>query len=372
MKKDLFIPKHTSNDESVKINEWLVQDKEFIKSGQNILIIETSKTTVEIESDFSGYLHKKSNVNDTVMVGGCFATIYESLDDIGKSLSENKEYTCSDNNHSNNNSKFSNAALKYLQENQLDPSLFIDVGLVTVEKIKAKLEKKIDSKFKLNQEIFPNAAIESLSFAKLTEISNLIKSKDNAVTSSLTVQFNSEEIRKSLSELTWLNRRVLPYILYIFSRMLAKNPRFTSYYDDKKICCYNRINLGLAIDLEKDLKIVVIKDSDSLSLFDLQMSIFDSITCYHEETLDLASLNHSTFTVTDLSQDNIFHFQPILNANQAIILGIGGDQSLPGSPMTLTIVFDHRILSGQEVATFLKEFKDRLLKEHSSIAKENR
>lgn len=367
MRKDLFVPKFTSNDESVKIVEWLVKDRDYVESGQRILVIETSKTNVEIECEASGYIFTRCQPDDTIMVGKCYANLFASVDDLQKYQSEQQNNISeARDNFTETSPKFSNAALKYLEEHQLNPLDFTDLKLVTVEKIKEKLEKDNKLIFQLNNNDFPNKTVESLSFAKLSEINSLTKGRD-AVISSLTVQFNSEIIRKKFMSIPWLNRRILPYILYIFSRLLVEYPRFTSFYLNEKITLYNRVNLGIAIDLGKGLKVVVIKDANILSLFDLQMSIIDSIAAYHENSLDLATLQNSTVTVTDLSQDNILHFQPVLKSDQAIILGIGGDQDMPGSPMSLTIVFDHRVLSGQEVATFLKHFKERLLTEYVTM-----
>jgi 2-oxoglutarate dehydrogenase E2 component (dihydrolipoamide succinyltransferase) len=303
-----------------------------------------------------------------MLTGRSCAKLFQSTEEINNftSIAENTNSVISIP-KKNVNTTYSNAALKYLEDNQLDPLRFSNMGLVTVEKIKEKLNNDNKQNVIINNTYFSRAKVEALSFAKLAEISNLVKNKEDSVISSLSVQFNSDKIREKLLTVDWLNRRTLPYVLYVFSRLLAEYPRFTSFYHDKKMYFYNRVNIGLAIDLGKGLKVITIEDPEMLSLFDLQMTIINCIDSYCNDKLNISALQNSTVTVTDLSHENILHFQPVLNANQAIVLGIGGDTEIPGSPMTFTMVFDHRLLSGQEVAAFLKEFKERVLTEYFLI-----
>lgn len=371
MKRDLYIPRLTSNDESIRVVEWLVQDGAYVQVGQSILLVETSKTNVEIESEFSGYIRCGCTPEQILSVAENYAILFDSVADLDGFQPEMSTPV----DKANLLANFSNAALKYIEEHQLNPADFQDLGLVNVEKIKAKLESNEARRTatcsrnpdNLNTKDFPNACTETVPFSKLSEIANLSKNKEGVIVSSLTVQLESQVIREHLSEVVWLNRRILPYILYVFSRLLTENPYFLSYYQDKQIVLYNKINLGLAIDLGKGLRVMVIEDPQTLSVFDIQMELVDRMASYHENSMNPSHLQASTVTVTDLSQDNILHFQPVLNANQSVILGIGGDQSLPGSPLTLTLAFDHRVLSGQTVALFLKQLKERLLSDYRSL-----
>ncbi len=367
MKEDLFMSKTNSNDDSVKIISWLVANKEYVVEGQPIATVETSKTNVDIESDSSGYILQHYQCGDMLTVGSCFASLYKSIEAMQDKALIHDLNMKSPTTSKHQEGKFSHSARKYIEENKLNPDDFTGLGLVTIEKIKATLTAKTEEVFDLDKIIFPQASVEKMSFSKLTEIAILGRGKEGLISSSLTIQFNTDEIRKSLIGLSWLNGRISTYILYIFSHMLNAYPKFTSYYHDKKIYYYNKVNLGVAIDFEKGLKVAVIKDANILSLFDLQMAIIDCIANYYEDSFTISSLCHSTITTTDLSNDGILYFQPVLNENQSVIMGIGGDQNLSGSPVTLTIVFDHRIHSGQEVAMFLKRLKDKLLTEHLKI-----
>ena len=62
-------PQSNSNDEFVFIAEWKFKNNDFIKKGDHLLSIETSKVVEEIFSDNSGYLEKLYDENSKVKVG---------------------------------------------------------------------------------------------------------------------------------------------------------------------------------------------------------------------------------------------------------------------------------------------------------------
>ena len=360
MKMDLCISRITSNDQTVRLISWLVDHKAFVEAGQVVLLVETSKVTVEIASEYTGYIYQHYAENEVLNIGDVAASIYSTH----PAIEEPEKTPPSNIDNSKSNTLFSNSAKRYIEENKLNPNDFLDMGLVTEEKIVARLaESKTaqDKSIELDKTLFPTSDISPVSYEKLAEISVLNRTNEDSIPSSLTIQFASDDIRKKIAAIPWLNGRISTYLLHVLAKMLADYPKFTAYYKNKHIYFYNKINLGVAIDLDKGLKVGVIKDANTLSLFDLHMAIIDCIACYFENNFSPALFSHSTITTTDLSNEGILHFQPVLNADQSVIIGIGGDSTLPGSPMSITIVFDHRVLSGQEVATFLRCFKEKIL-----------
>ena len=91
MTTKLLMPKLNSNDEHVKIIEWLAENKQYVPAGEPILRIETSKTNVEVESQYSGYLLRTSQAHDTLEVGQCYAKLFESLDALEHDSEEKAE-----------------------------------------------------------------------------------------------------------------------------------------------------------------------------------------------------------------------------------------------------------------------------------------
>src|SRR3990167_11401547 len=85
---ELLIPKFSANDEAVKITSWLVEDQTYVESGQPILIAETAKTSVEIESKAAGYISQQCKPDEIKSVGSCFGMIFSSLSDLAYHLKQ--------------------------------------------------------------------------------------------------------------------------------------------------------------------------------------------------------------------------------------------------------------------------------------------
>lgn len=73
--KKYFVEKFNASDDSFKVTELYVSSGDFIKSGEIILSIESSKADIEIDAKESGYLYYKISKGDTINVGELFYLI---------------------------------------------------------------------------------------------------------------------------------------------------------------------------------------------------------------------------------------------------------------------------------------------------------
>jgi len=406
MKSELLVPRLNTNDDEVDVVHWYVKDREFIEKGKEIVDLESSKAVVSIESEAAGYILCHFQKGDSVAVGVPLATFYSELAELeaalrgdssdkiptesdialrpapvttatvtAKSPLEQQKSSIAVPQPAFNFTRFSKAAQDYLTRNQIDSKRFEGMGLVSVEVIEttlglrqpityeqlpARTQSASGQKSTLSATNL-NLRSEKVSKSKQLEISLLTAGQSGGINSSLTVQFNSAGIRQTLEEMGSLNGQMLPLILFELARLLEEYPSFTAYYETGQIYYYDRIDIGLAIDLGKGLKVPVIRNANQLSPSELLEAITDFATRYLENQLAITDLTGGTITISDLSAENILHFQPLVNQNQAVILGIGGDKNIDGYPITLTLVFDHRLLAGREVASFLNALKNRLL-----------
>jgi hypothetical protein len=84
---------------------------------------------------------------------------------------------------------------------------------------------------------------------------------------------------------------------------------------------------------------------------------------YLENRLSLESMAGGTFTITDLSNEGVSTFHPLINQGQAAILGIGAEFFPPGSRegfFNLILAFDHQLAAGRSAAGFLRDLAQRL------------
>lgn len=124
------------------------------------------------------------------------------------------------------------------------------------------------------------------------------------------------------------------------------------------------IDIGLAVDTDAGLVVPVVRDPGGATLKALHQSVADLADRARLRQLTAAEMSGGAFTITNLGAHGIDAFTPILNLPQAAILGIGrirevpvvrGEEIVPGTEISLSLTFDHRVLDGAPAATFLAE-----------------
>ncbi len=74
------IPREGVNDDTVHVVEWLVADGEKVEAGQPVLVIETTKSAVDVDATETGYLFHLASVGTDVPVGSTIAVISADAD----------------------------------------------------------------------------------------------------------------------------------------------------------------------------------------------------------------------------------------------------------------------------------------------------
>ncbi len=92
MAEELFIPKLGQTVDEVTLIHWLVQDGVKVKSGQEVLEVETDKAIFPVETYSNGYIHfgpyKEGDVLPVMTVAAVIGTQNESFEDYMKGKGE--------------------------------------------------------------------------------------------------------------------------------------------------------------------------------------------------------------------------------------------------------------------------------------------
>jgi pyruvate dehydrogenase E2 component (dihydrolipoamide acetyltransferase) len=153
------------------------------------------------------------------------------------------------------------------------------------------------------------------------------------------------------------------------ARALREEPRINCRLDGQAVRVRHEVNLSFAVDLGEGLIAAVIKDADKKSLGDLARAARDLAERARSGKLSPEDMTDGTFTVTNLGGLGVESFTPIINQPQGGILGIGKILEKPvvlgggihvRSMLTLSLVFDHRLLDGAPAAKFLAKVKELL------------
>jgi pyruvate dehydrogenase E2 component (dihydrolipoamide acetyltransferase) len=130
------------------------------------------------------------------------------------------------------------------------------------------------------------------------------------------------------------------------------------------------INLGMAVDTERGLLVPVIRDADQKSLRQFGAEFRELVDRARKGRSLPDDLTGGTFTITNLGMYDVDAFTPIINLPEAAILGVGRiapqwvyrpespDKPVLRQMMTLSLVFDHRVVDGAPAARFLQHIKN--------------
>jgi len=159
------------------------------------------------------------------------------------------------------------------------------------------------------------------------------------------------------------------FILRAAALALRDHPGLNGTVHDDGVHLSATVDIGLAVSIDGGLIVPVIRAVDAKPVEVVAREAAELAQQARSGGLRQSALRGGTFTVSTLGATGAAWFTPILNAPQVAILGVGaiqrravvrGDDVVPASMTTLTVIFDHRAVDGQPAATFLAAIRDRL------------
>jgi 2-oxoglutarate dehydrogenase E2 component (dihydrolipoamide succinyltransferase) len=211
----------------------------------------------------------------------------------------------------------------------------------------------------------------SLSRMKRSEIQSLTSGARNVLPSMVSVTCLTHGLRAALQTNPIVACNLGAVIVFEVARLLRKYPAFNATYRTDTMLVYEQVNVGYAMDDGRGLKVSVLQNCDRKSLSEITTELRTLTVAYLDDKLTPAQTSGGTFTISDLSSMGVSGFMPLISEDQGAILGVGGEQFLPGSRdglYTLTLTFDHQLSEGRTAALFLNDLKDRLRNYEKAMA----
>ncbi|WP_238009329.1 dihydrolipoamide acetyltransferase family protein [Dactylosporangium sp. AC04546] len=160
---------------------------------------------------------------------------------------------------------------------------------------------------------------------------------------------------------------VLRVVVAALRRFPVLNSRFDA--EAQEIATYRPIHLGVATSTPRGLMVPCIRDADTLTVDGLAAALSTLTERARAGTLSPGDLTGGTFTVNNYGVFGVDGGDPIINAPEVGILGVGRMLPRPwvheGSlavrrTTQLTLSFDHRVCDGLEAGGFLRYVADLL------------
>jgi 2-oxoglutarate dehydrogenase E2 component (dihydrolipoamide succinyltransferase) len=129
----------------------------------------------------------------------------------------------------------------------------------------------------------------------------------------------------------------------------------------------NYFDIGVAVGGGKGLVVPVLRNAERMSFAQIEMAIGEFAKKAKDNKLTLEDLQGGTFTISNGGVYGSLLSTPIINPPQSGILGMHAIQERPVAlngqvvirpMMYIALTYDHRIVDGREAVTFLKRIKE--------------
>jgi pyruvate dehydrogenase E2 component (dihydrolipoamide acetyltransferase) len=206
---------------------------------------------------------------------------------------------------------------------------------------------------------------------------NMHDSLANMAQLSMTAYFDATELFafrekvKSMGEkLGYPNVSINDMILFAVSRTVLDHPLFNAHFSDKETRIFHRVHLGVATNTDRGLMVPTLFNADLKSLNMISREAKALSASCRDNTIRPDQLSGGTITVTNLGNNGISTFTPVINPPQTAIIGVCSPEwkVRPGKDgqvelyraMGISLTFDHRAVDGAPAAAFLHDFCQRL------------
>jgi 2-oxoglutarate dehydrogenase E2 component (dihydrolipoamide succinyltransferase) len=400
MPTEVKIPAVGESITEVQIGDWLKAENDAVAEGENIVVIESEKATVELPAPASGKLGKiLKRKGEMANVGDLIAEIESSSsasaeekssakpEEKAPAVKESKpgakgEETKPEAQDAKTEAKDAKAEAKGSKPSAAKPK---DAPSETAPPPKPKpaatppvsagaapsaAAKSPGSSGSRAEEVVP------MTMLRRTAARRLMEAQHNAA---LLTTFNEADmsavmgLRKEFGEAFHDKHGIKLGFMSFFTKVvieaLKRVPQINAAVRGDDIVFHNYFDIGIAISSGRGLVVPVLRNAERLSFAEIEKAIAEFAQNAGNGKLSPADLSGATFTITNGGIFGSLLSTPIVNPPESGVLGMHAIQERPIAVagqvvirpmMYLALTYDHRIVDGREAVTFLKLIKNAI------------
>ena len=364
-----------------EVVKWHVKEGDYVKEGDPLVDVMTEKATVTLPAPTSGRVVKiLVGEGQVVKVGQTLCVIEPA----GEASAE-KPQTAQP---APREVAAMPAARRLARELGVDLTKVRGTGpggVITVEDVKkfaeglkgkeapkaAEVPKAAEAPHTAEAEVVPVRGVRRAVAEKMTKAKRLIPHAYHLEEVDLTELLRLHERLKAEAERRGVRLTVLPFFVRAVAQALREYPMLNSEYDEEKnvIVVKKEINIGVAVDTDQGLVVVVVKNADKKGILELAREIGTLAEKARAGKLDIQDVRGSTFTISNIGAVGGLGGLSILNYPEAAIMAVGrarkkpwvvGDRIEIRDIALVAVSFDHRVVDGAYVARFVNRVKELL------------
>jgi len=403
---EVKIPSPGESISEVEIASWFVETGDFVERDQEIGEVESEKATLPLIAEDSGKIEILKKEGETVAVGEVVCKIDTDASAPKKKDSEpetNKEKTKEEKepapavteeeedkkqkDSEDSKPEDPETESRDIKTTPLARKIMEDEGLNLddiLNGLKKLTSKEVMLAKEAGEEISPSFSknLEKSREIQKEKISNLRKKLSERLVAvknetAMLTTFNEAdmsriiELRKKYQKQFVDKHSIKLGFMSFFTKAvtlaLQEFPRVNSYIENDEMITPAYCDVGIAVQTDKGLMVPVLRNTETMSLADIEKSIMEMATKARKNRLSIPEMQGGTFTITNGGIFGSMLSTPIINPPQAAILGMHNIQERPVAingkvevrpMMYLALSYDHRIIDGRESVSFLVKVKE--------------
>lgn len=386
MKVAIQIPQVGESITEVQIAKWLVKSGETVHLNQDIVEIDSDKTTLTISATASGVIHILAQDGETLSIGQNIAEIQTDAvpDQLPVSIVTEKPeqhdstITVESQQPAITISPLASEMMKESQISSESMKEFIRyrVGVKDVEdyqqysKTVAPIEKQMGTQETTAHERKKMSPLRKKIASRLVAVKNetAMLTTFNEIDMSALIEIRNK-YKEVFFEKYGLKLGFMSFFIKAVSIALKKFPSVNAMLDDDDIVFHNYCNISIAVSTDKGLTVPVIRNIEQKSLFQIESDVAAIASKARSGKIEPDDLDGGTFTITNGGVFGSLLSTPILNPPQTAILGMHAiqdravvirDNIVIRPMMYVALSYDHRLIDGKESVGFVVEVKHLL------------
>jgi 2-oxoglutarate dehydrogenase E2 component (dihydrolipoamide succinyltransferase) len=390
---DIKVPTVGESINEVTLVKWLKKDGDYVQRDEVLAELESEKATFEVNAEKAGTLKTVGKEGDTLNIGDLLAQIDETAAKPEGATQTAQEATkpevkaeqpkaqpaAAQQNAVSipNDIKATPVASAIIADKKVDPKTIQPSGFNGKILKDDVLGALANPGRKSGIEAFTrNERKEKMSALRKTVSRRLVEAKN---TTAMLTTFNEVDMGKIMAirtaskdkfkEAHGVNLGFMSFFTKAVCFALQEWPAVNAYIDGDSVVYHDYCDISIAVSAPKGLVVPVIRNAESLSMFEIEKKVVELATKARDNKLSMEEMQGGTFTITNGGVFGSLMSTPIINIPQSAILGMHKIQDRPmvvdgqvvvRPMMYLALSYDHRIIDGRESVSFLVRVKELL------------
>ena len=187
----------------------------------------------------------------------------------------------------------------------------------------------------------------------------------------LTVDVDASALLKAQRDRRQAGRRVsiTAFLVKNLAELLERTPRFNASWKEDHIEIHREVNINVAVATDRGLLVPVLRDCASKTVDEIEEQLSGLVDRARKGRTRPEEFAGGTFTLSNLGMYGIREFNGLINPPQSALLAVGEIRERPfvnqgvigiRPEMSLTLAADHRVVDGAEAARFLDGLRQSL------------